>query len=299
MVSDPILERVDDLNVWRRRGERAPHKPLLLLLALARLARGEKSLPFSECEKELTDLLREFGPSRKSFHPEYPFWRLQSDGLWEVTATIPLDSRKSSTDPPKTQLRLGHAVGSFPERIRRRLLSSPALRAEVARRVLSAHFPETLHQDILDAVGLSLDESRAGRAKRDARFRSRVLIAYEYRCALCGLDLRIGNVTIALDAAHIQWHQAGGPDVEANGVALCSLHHKVFDLGAFTIHTDRRILVSELAHGAGRFEEALLRHHGKQISRPMRPEHGPALAYLEWHRREVFKEPPRFVEGGT
>ena len=33
MGNDPILDRVDKLNVWKRRGERAPHKPLLLLLA--------------------------------------------------------------------------------------------------------------------------------------------------------------------------------------------------------------------------------------------------------------------------
>src|SRR5436189_6378643 len=35
--------------------------------------------------------------------------------------------------------------------------------------------------------------------------------------------------------AHIRWHQAGGPDIENNGLALCVLHHKTFDLGAFTL----------------------------------------------------------------
>jgi putative restriction endonuclease len=178
-----------------------------------------------------------------------------------------------------------------------RLRANPALLAEVAQRLLAAHFPESLHQDILDAVGLSLETSRGARRPRDPRFRARVLIAYEYRCALCGLDLRIGSVTIALEAAHIQWHQAGGPDTEANGVALCSLHHKIFDLGAFTIHTDYRVLVSELANGTGQFEQALLRHHGQQMTRPSRPEHVPLAKHLAWHRHEVFKEGARFLEG--
>jgi putative restriction endonuclease len=40
---------------------------------------------------------------------------------------------------------------------------------------------------------------------------------------------------LGLEAAHIKWFQAGGPDIEANGLAMCSLHHKLFDLGVFTI----------------------------------------------------------------
>ena len=43
-------------------------------------------IPFAEVSRDLTELLKEFGPSRKSHHPEYPFWRLQNDGVWVVTA---------------------------------------------------------------------------------------------------------------------------------------------------------------------------------------------------------------------
>lgn len=35
-----ILARVGSLNLWKRHGERAPHKPLLLLLALGPFARA-------------------------------------------------------------------------------------------------------------------------------------------------------------------------------------------------------------------------------------------------------------------
>jgi len=60
-----------------------------------------------------------------------------------------------------------------------------------------------------------------------------VLTAYEWRCAVCGFDVQLGAIPIALDAAHIRWHQANGPDTERNGLALCALHHKTFDLGVF------------------------------------------------------------------
>jgi putative restriction endonuclease len=75
-----------------------------------------------------------------------------------------------------------------------------------------------------------------------------------------------------------------------------SLHHKVFDLGAFTIHTDHRVLVSERVHGGDGFERVLLRHHGARIRRPLRGEYEPAATHLVWHRREEFKEGARSVD---
>ena len=290
---DLILERIGKINVWSRGDQRAPHKPLLLLLALGELSRGNEALPFSKFEKPLTELLKEFGPTRAAHHPEYPFWRLQNDELWQVESNRSLVPRKSNTDPPKSQLRLGNAVGRFPEKVRRQLLAEPCLVSEVAQRLLSAHFPESLHQDILGAVGLSVDRVSSCRRPRDPSFRERVLMAYGYRCALCGLDLRILNRTVALDAAHIEWFQAGGPDTVTNGVALCSLHHKIFDLGALTIHTDHRVLISEQVHGTNQLSAALLRYHGRQIELPERPDYVPAEKHLKWHRSEVFKEGPR------
>src|SRR5262249_61325836 len=99
---------------------------------------------------------------------------------------------------------------------------------KIAARLLETHFPESIHADILSAVGLILGVDKAAAKKRDPQFRQRVLTAYEYRCAVCGFDVRLGSVSIALDAAHIRWFQAGGPDGESNGLALCELHHKTF-----------------------------------------------------------------------
>jgi putative restriction endonuclease len=107
--------------------------------------------------------------------------------------------------------------------------------------------------------------------------------------AVCGFDVRLGSVSIALDAAHIRWHQAGGPDEENNGLALCVLHHKTFDLGAFTVNHDGVLLVSDQAHGTAGFQEALMTHHAKPIRPPQRQEWKPAPPSLDWHAREVFK----------
>ena len=94
---------------------------------------------------------------------------------------------------------------------------------------------------------------------------------------------------VALDAAHIRGFQAGGPDRESNGLALCVLHHKLFDLGAFTLGADGRLLVSDQANGTAGLQEALTRHHGGKVRPAQRPEWSPDAAFLDWHGREVFK----------
>jgi putative restriction endonuclease len=200
-----------------------------------------------------------------------------------------LTPRQGNTDAKKSELLAKDAAGGFAPEVQAALASSPNLASEIAARLLESHFPESIHPDILNAVGLTLGVDQAAAKKRDPQFRQRVLTAYEYRCAVCGFDVRLGSVSIALDAAHIRWFQAGGPDAESNGLALCVLHHKTFDLGAFTVSHDGVLVVSDQAHGTAGFEEALMSRHGKGIRPPQRQEWKPAPASLDWHAKEVFR----------
>jgi putative restriction endonuclease len=287
MRDETILKQFDELSVWKQGAQRAPHKPLLVLYALGRWQRGLTEVTYREAEPELTSLLREFGPPRKSDHPEQPFWRLQRDGVWTVHApqNLPL---KTGDDIPRVAALRSHDVrAGFSDAVQAALSADTGFVATIAQRILDRHFPQSLHPDILNAVGLTLETSATPR-KRDAKFRQRMLKAYEYRCAVCGFDVRLGSVSIALDAAHIRWHQAGGPDVESNGLALCVLRHKTFDLGAFTV-SDGVVLVSDQANGTAGFQETLMAYHGKRIRPPQHPKWRPEPGHLEWHGREVFK----------
>lgn len=138
------------------------------------------------------------------------------------------------------------------------------------------------------------------RRRRDPAFREKVLRAYEHRCCVCGFDLRIGNISAGLEAAHIQWFQAKGPDVEANGFALCALHHKIFDLGAFTVLPDSYTLVfsQHVAMGEAT-RKALLTYHGAGIILPQSQSYYPDPRYLRWHEQEVFKKPGRELLGSV
>ena len=42
-LNEQLRERIRHLNTWKKGGQRAPHKPLLLLLALSRLSQGERA----------------------------------------------------------------------------------------------------------------------------------------------------------------------------------------------------------------------------------------------------------------
>ena len=65
----------------------------------------------------------------------------------------------------------------------------------LAQPLSDAHFPDTLHADILLAVGI--DDGRVSTQvtwrKRDPAFRRDILRAYHCRCAVCGFDLRMDD----------------------------------------------------------------------------------------------------------
>jgi len=285
-----IKNRIARLNVWKRGGQRAPHKPLLLLYALGRCLQGqERLISYKDVDRDLRKLLSEFGPPRKALHPENPFCRLQTDGIWELWGAEGLQEGVKTTDIPKSKLLHHNVHGGFTQEIYRLLISDRQLVTELVTQILEANFPSTYHEDLLQAVGIELVDKVAEVKPRDPYFRDKVLKAYEYRCAVCGFNIKLGYSLVALEAAHIKWHQAGGPDLEHNGIALCSMHHKLFDRGAFTITDNMIVKVSDMAHGDVGFKEWLLYFHDQEIKYPQRPTYYPQSSYVQWHLREVFK----------
>ncbi len=299
MTRDEILQAFDRIRVWQRGDQRAVHKPLLVLNELGRLIRGEPAqVEFKDIEPKLIALLDQFGPAGASKTRQYPFWHLKTDGLWVLNDPDRILARPAGATPTLTELREHNITGALASGIRATLAADPLLVQEVARRIVDAHFPESIHDDVLEAVGLPVSQpsiTGTGEARRrDPAFRERVLLAYEYRCCVCGHDLRLGRQVIGLQAAHIKWFQAGGPDIETNGLALCSLHHKIFDLGAFTVLPETYEMVfSRHVVGSPEIQARLLSYHGAGLTQPQGKEFMPNADFLSWHRQEVFKGPAR------
>jgi putative restriction endonuclease len=292
--NEKILKRFRSLTVWNKEGQRAPHKPLLCLLAISKMLNGhERLMPFKMIEKTLSELLTSFGPPRKVCHPEYPFWALKNENdIWEVGSAF-LIPAKAGVFPTRATLLRNEAAGGFRADVFRAIKHDEGLRSQIITDLLDSHFPETIHEDILQSLNLKMEPEAVKCNERDPQFRDKILSAYEYRCAVCGFSVRIGHVVIALEAAHIKWHQAGGPDIHENGLALCSLHHKLFDRGAFTVDTDHRALISERAYGTDGFSEHLGRYHKKPLIKPNRESYRPKDDFLNWHMHQVFLSPVR------
>ncbi len=290
MNTEQILQRFETLRQWGSGGERAPHKPLLVLYAIGKMLRGEDRLISyaDDIEENLENLLRDFGPRRDRYNPHFPFWRLQNDEIWEVSNADQI-RQTTSGDPYITDLREHNASGGFNENIAEQLQNNSELTFEIVLSLLNAHFPPSLHEDILQAVDIELPLQAFNTRTRTSNFRKNVLRAYEYKCAICGFDVKLGTSPIALEASHIKWQKAGGPNEAVNGLALCVMHHKLFDRGAFTLSRQWQVLVSDEAHGSVGLQEWLKDFHGQTINFPQRRTYYPEMDFIGWHVREVFQ----------
>lgn len=293
LTDQDVIDQLTSFRQYQHDGERVPHKPLLVLLALARLeASGSSALPWSAAETQLADLIAEFGPPSRTGRAQsaaYPFTRLRRDGVWALDRDVPDDNLRPLRDGDVT----GHLQPGLEAVLRQR----PELVRNVARRLVEAQFPMTVAPDVLAAVGLDPDlvlETSADvvdlveRRRRSAGWRAHILEAWDRQCAFCGYDGQLGGVAVGIEAAHVRWFNVGGPDTDDNGMALCSLHHKLFDRGALGLDGGYRIQVSRAFSARTDAAKRVYELHGVELQ----PRCGtplPAPQHIDWHRRQVFK----------
>jgi putative restriction endonuclease len=303
-ISGDVLQTFANIRMAPAGGGRAVHKPLLVLFWLGRLERGEPRLAaFSNVDEAFRQLLTEFGSTNAPVTRQLPFWHLCNDAegkVWQLESPAGIAVATQGPSPGVTWFGEQRILAGFSPKLDALLRADRLLRAALVRQLLTSHFSETLHGDIAAQIGLDIEQNLVVPSptqpsrRRDPTFRERLLRAYEYRCCVCGFDLRIGNVSAGLEAAHIQWFTADGPDVESNGMAMCALHHKIFDLGAFTVEpTNLSIVFSQNLQLGDATRTHLLSYHGAGITRPQCKTYALAGAFLNWHAKEVFKSPGR------
>nr|WP_285752419.1 HNH endonuclease [Lentzea sp. NBRC 105346] len=286
-----VLARLSSLRQHQQGGTRSPHKPLLVLLALGQLsATGTSEISWATAATKLADLIRDYGPpsaTQPAQSAAYPFTRLRSDGIWTLNADVPMD---------RVQPLAANAVVGRLEPLLEQALRDAGLAAAAARQLVESEFPPTIAPDVLMAVGLDPDailgaaDGYTARRRRRGSWPVAILEAWDRQCAFCGFDGQLGAATVGIEAAHVRWFTFGGPDAVDNGLALCSLHHKLFDRGVLGLGDDLRIIVSSRFTSRTTAGQSVYELHG----RPLRPRPGtslPAAAHVDWHTNEVFKGP--------
>ncbi|MDT0445402.1 phosphorothioated DNA-binding restriction endonuclease [Streptomyces johnsoniae] len=302
MTREELLTALTTLRRARVRGRRAPHKPLLVLWLLGRFARhGTTAVGYAEAEEPVSRMINDFGPPVSSAaaarqRAAMPFVHLER-ALWDVrdAAGEPIGPGAAESGP---QLRERGAHGRLRPEVES-LLADAGTLAAAARVLLDEHFTPTLDVPICEAAGLELTaieasafllvEQRRAARRRDARFAESVLLAYAYACAMCGFDGRLGRHPVGIDAAHIRWHSQDGPDEVRNGLALCALHHRLFDLGVLGLTGEGAIRVSGLFVAGGGAARAVEELAGRPLAAPGRGKPRPAPEFVAWHGAEVFK----------
>ena len=97
--------------------------------------------------------------------------------------------------------------------------------------------------------------------------------------------------SVGVEAAHVRWFNHEGPDDLDNGLALCSLHHKLLDRGAIGLSPERTLIVSASFTARTPAGRAVYELHGASL-RPRPGTQLPADRHVQWHRSEVFKGDP-------
>ena len=122
------------------------------------------------------------------------------------------------------------------------LISDPKTLAAAARLLLDLHFTPILADLICAAVDLdvpTLDVAGSGGAAqvqlvsaRGGAVSPKKSCAHTPTSARCAaLTGRSADIPSALEAAHVRWHSQEATHGVANALALCALHHALFDLG--------------------------------------------------------------------
>jgi predicted restriction endonuclease len=147
-----------DLRPATVRGEIAPHKPVLVLVLLARAQEGKPNrLPFREFEPEFHRILDAIGWASKRRDAELPFWHLQSSGFWFIPGADSIPKRKGHIRPSAASLRECDAVGVVDETRWRELKANPVLARRLARAVLQQYLAKHEPVSIARTIGVALE----------------------------------------------------------------------------------------------------------------------------------------------
>jgi putative restriction endonuclease len=294
--TDYWLAKLSHLRVDRARGNPAPHKPLLLLVAFDLAQEGLLPSPILPLTPELASRFLTYSTvvaKQRAQRPDvrYPFYHLGGDGIW-----APLDERfEKATDRKSTRhVEMSSDFVQF--------ALDPACRDKARHILIAKYFSPSERIALYELVGLpipsdiEIEENAAYRSAedakhvgREAKFRIRILASYDYTCALTGYRLTTVSGVSIVDAAHIHQFADSRNNQLGNGIALSKNAHWLFDKGLWTISDDYRVIVASTRFiESGKPALLLESYHGTRLRLPEDRNLWPDPAHITWHRNKRF-----------
>ncbi len=298
---------------------KSPYKPLLLLAVLDQFDQGQITQNLIELTPDLGNLFDLYCavvlPPGMVCNIAMPFFHMQGEGFWQL---VPLPGKEAFVTSGRrltseSQLANNVAGARLDDELFVLLIvkeSRDILRAAL----IEAHFDETtrpllwqryatnqdafvysnelLTQARRQLKELQLPDAETGftREARDQGFRRAVVVAYNHRCACCGLRIVTPGGHTAVEAAHIvPWHKTRN-DHPTNGLALCRLCHWSFDEGLMSVAASYRVILSLQLTSHGNMPGLLSTLAGREIWLPQEDVLHPDPTHLDWRNDNIFRK---------
>lgn len=297
------LDRLYDLRRDRRGTYERPHKPVLLLAIIDLFDRGHITGNTVHLDRELVSAFKRYfelvrqGNDRPTI--ENPFFFLSGDGFWELVEEsktgralyVPGEVARAPTRKV-----LARATGRFADDFYEMFIRDAHARQGLRQALIARYFPA--HLEALAALaGRRQDplvkESRAlYMAGRSTAFRRIVREIYDFRCAACGVRVKLNDDRCMVEAAHLIPFDVEQNDRPDNGIALCPNHHWAMDAHLIAPCPDRRTAAGVWRVGRALDaridgQKELVTLSGRPVIEPNEVKFLPAARGLKWREERL------------
>lgn len=313
------IKDIIKLRVASSKGEKAPHKPVLLLSVIEAVETGEitdnKILITPELVarfKSNWSILVKSDVFTANF--ALPFFHLKNEkgNFWHLH---PQQGYEKSLSVAKSIGSLGVLTANVAyaeiEQAFFDYLQDDSTCIEIRHALLSTYFIDTQAnyyaknsqqnaylEDIENQVKEKPEQYIINQEEleeeevfvRSGTFKKVIPRIYNYTCCVSGLKIITLFDAQFVDACHIIPFSKSGNDTVSNGISLSPTLHRAFDRGLFTVDEDYKIIVSSIFSESGNTQYGLKQFHGQKIILPDNELFYPDIRNFGWHRKNTFKK---------
>ena len=307
------LHKFSHLKTAKVKGDRAPHKPILLLSVIQNIETNDITTNHIYITPTLVATFKDLWSvlvDNPTFTANFslPFYHLKSEGFWHLHTHPGKEILLTSSHSIKSFANLQDAVwyASFDEELFSFLINSTT-REALKQTLLKTYFKDgnnnnlltespilyTIQQQILNEAPALYQKQIAVADEEDIFIRNGVFkktipTIYNHTCCISGMQIISTHNIQMIDACHIVPFSISHDDTITNGISLCPNMHRAFDRGLLSLTDEYTVLISQT------FVEtsttySIRQYEGKQIRLPSEERYLPHRGNLAWHRSHIFK----------